>query len=179
MFFMARSVLFGILGYFVLPVLLFRHFMLAAFIAVYAGNVLIAGLLTLFALLINHEFQYWRLALALPLVPFYGFTFNWLPAAAGWIADVFLFGNVTGFAPETTLIKGGSTRIALAFRIRRFFLLLVRAIVVGDVPFGACWFGWRETPWTPSGFEGFTTKKRRSILPPRSEWFQRRGNDAP
>jgi hypothetical protein len=150
--------------------------MLAGFIAVYAGNVLIAGMLTSFALMINNEPQYWRLMLALPLVPFYGFTFNWLPATFGWISDVFLFGNVTGFAPETTLIKGGSIRIALLFRIRRFFQLLIRAAVFGDVPLGTFWFGWRETPWTPSGFEGFTTEKRRSILPPLRQWF-RRGAD--
>jgi hypothetical protein len=33
------------------------------------------------------------------------------------------------------------------------------------VPLGTFWFGWTETPWTPSGFEGWTTgKKPRSIV---------------
>jgi hypothetical protein len=95
-----------------------------------------------------------------------------VPAAVGYVHDVFLFGNVTGFAPETTLIRGGSTRIALLYRLRRAFLLMLRSVLVGDVPFGKFWFGWRETPWTSSGFEGFTSKNRqRKIIPPRSSGF--------
>jgi hypothetical protein len=178
MFFMARTVLFGIIAYFVVPLVLFRHFMFTGFFVAYAGNVAIASLLTVFALLISGEAQYWRLGLALPLTPVYGFLFNWLPATIGWISDVLLFGNVTGFAPETTLIKGGSVRIALLFRVRRFCSLLVRSIVFGDVPLGRFWWGWRETPWAPSGFEGFTTKKRRGILPPLREWSRRRTDRA-
>ena len=79
------------------------------------------------------------------------------------------FGNKTGFAPETTLVKGGSARIALLFRLRRAWLVAWRSLLHGDVPFGAFWWGWRETPWTPSGFEGWTTGKRRAILPDRAE----------
>jgi hypothetical protein len=72
------------------------------------------------------------------------------------------------------LIKGGSERIALLYRLRRAFLLALRSVLVGDVPFGKFWFGWRETRWTSSGFEGFTSKKKqRPILPPRSEWLRR------
>jgi hypothetical protein len=166
MLFMARSVLFGMIAYLALPIALVHQYLLTGFILAYACHVFVAGLLTLFALLINDELHYWRLALALPLTPVYGFWFKWLPGTLGWISDVLLFGNKTGFAPEATLIRGGSVRIALLFRVRRFFLLVVRALVFGDVPLGKFWFGWRETPWTPSGYEGFTSKKRRSILPP-------------
>jgi hypothetical protein len=99
----------------------------------------------------------------------------------GYVNDVFLFGNVTGFAPESTLIKGGSERIALLFRMRRAVLLAARSVLVGDVPLGRFWLGWRETQWTPNGFEGFTTKKKpRPILPPVSAWFRRkRATEAP
>lgn len=166
MLFMARSVLFGVVAYLAVPIALVHEYLLTGFILAYASHVFVAGLLTVFALLLNHELKYWRLLLALPLTPVYGFWFKWLPGAWGWISDVLLFGNVTGFAPEATLIKGGSVRIALLFRVRRFCLLLVRAVVHGDVPLGRFWLGWGETPWTPSGFEGFTSKKRRTILPP-------------
>ena len=164
MLLMARSVLFGLLAYLALPLALVHEYLLTGFLLAYACHVFLAGLLTVFALLLNNELKYWRLLLALPLTPLYGFWFKWLPGTWGWISDVLLFGNVTGFAPEATLIKGGSVRIALSFRIKRFCLLLVRAVLHGDVPFGKFWFGWGETPWTPSGFEGFTSKKRRSIL---------------
>jgi hypothetical protein len=83
----------------------------------------------------------------------------------GVTKDVFLFGNATKFAPEWTLMKGGCERIAILFRIRRFVALVLRSVWRGDVPFGAFWFGWTETRWTPSGFEGWTTgKSARSIL---------------
>jgi hypothetical protein len=173
MLFMARSVILGLIAYFALPFALMHQYLLIGLILAYACHVFLAGLLTLFALLINDELHYWRLCLALPLTPFYGFWFKWLPGTAGWIADILLFGNKTGFAPEATLIKGGSVRVALLFRIQRFFLLAVRAAFVGDVPLGKFWLGWRETPWTPSGFEGFTAKKRRSILPPLRRLFRR------
>jgi cellulose synthase/poly-beta-1,6-N-acetylglucosamine synthase-like glycosyltransferase len=167
MLFMARSVLFGALAYLAIPVALVHEYLLTGFILAYLTHVFISGLLTVLALLVGNELKYWRLLLAVPLTPVYGFWFKWLPGAWGWVSDVLLFGNRTGFAPEATLIKGGSVRIALLFRIRRFFLLLVRALTHGDVPLGSFWLGWGETPWTPSGYEGFTSnKKRRSILPP-------------
>ncbi|HET8937247.1 MAG TPA: hypothetical protein VFN67_27585 [Polyangiales bacterium] len=167
MLFMARSVLFGVIAYLAIPVALVHEYLLTGFILAYLTHVFISGLLTVLALLVGNELKYWRLLLAVPLTPVYGFWFKWLPGAWGWVSDVLLFGNRTGFAPEATLIKGGSVRIALLFRIRRFFSLLVRALTHGDVPLGSFWFGWGETPWTPSGYEGFTSnKKRRSILPP-------------
>jgi hypothetical protein len=108
------------------------------------------------------------------LSPLYALFFSYLPAVVGGVNDVFLFGNVTGFAPETTLIRGGSSRIALLFRLRRALSLAFRAAVRGDVVFGAFWFGWRETRWTPSGYRGWTTKKKPApIVPPVSTWFSR------
>jgi hypothetical protein len=73
---------------------------------------------------------------------------------------VLLVGNVTGFAPETTLIRGGSARIALLYRLRRALLLAVRAVRRGDVPIGKFWLGWGATRWTPSGYAGWTTGRR-------------------
>jgi hypothetical protein len=53
-------------------------------------------------------------------------------------------------------------------------LLAARSVLVGDVPFGKFWLGWRETQWTPNGYEGFTSKKKpKAILPPPSTWFRR------
>jgi hypothetical protein len=171
---MARSLLIGVVAYLILPGLFFDSRTLTLVVLAYVTQVFMAFVLTLATLVMNGELRYWRLLLALPLTPVYTLCFKWVPAAMGFIDDVFLFGNVTGFAPESTLIKGGSERIALSFRIRRAMLLAARAVLVGDVPLGKFWLGWRETQWTPNGFEGFTSKKKpRSILPPRSQWFRR------
>jgi hypothetical protein len=170
--FMARSVLMGAFVYLVVPLLFWKQSMLTGVLLAYACNVLSYGLLTSFTLLMNDELHYWRMLIAIPMSPIYVFCFNWIPGAVGATCDVLLFGNVTGFAPETTLIRGGSVRIGLLFRLRRAFLLAVRSIVIGDVPIGTFWLGWRETPWCPCGFEGFTTKKRRAIVPPVSRWFR-------
>jgi hypothetical protein len=172
--FMARSLLLGVVAYLIVPAFFWDSRMLTAILLAYFTQVLGAGMLTVMTLLINGDAHYWRLVFALPLTPVYTLCFKWVPAAIGFVHDVFLFGNVTGFAPESTLIKGGSERIALLFRVRRAMLLATRAVLVGDVPFGKFWFGWRETQWTPNGFEGFTSKKKpRAILPPRSQWFRR------
>jgi hypothetical protein len=169
---LAKSTIVGLISYIYVPFFLFRTSLPLGMLLGYLCNVASYSMLTFLALLMNNEIKYWRLALALPGSPTYVFVFNWIPAAVGAISDVVLFGNVTGFAPEWTLIKGGSKRIALLFRIRRALSLGVRSIVYGDVPLGRFWLGWRETRWTPSGFEGFTTKKRRRIVPPISEWFR-------
>jgi hypothetical protein len=171
--FMARSLLLGVAAYLIVPAFFWDSRMMTVVVLAYCTQVLVAGMLTTMTLLMNADARYWRLVFAVPLTPVYTLCFKWVPAAVGFVHDVFLFGNVTGFAPEKTLIKGGSERIALLFRARRALLLAMRAVLVGDVPFGKFWFGWRETPWTPSGFEGFTEKKKpRSILPPRSQWFR-------
>jgi hypothetical protein len=177
---MARSLLIGVVAYLILPALFFDSRTLTLVVLAYLTQVFVAGMLTSVTLTMNGEWRYWRLLLALPLTPVYTLCFKWVPAAVGFTHDVFLFGNVTGFAPESTLIKGGSERIAITFRLRRALLLAARSVLVGDVPFGKFWLGWRETPWTPSGFEGFTSKKKpRSILPPPSTWFRRRPRKAP
>ena len=172
---MARSLLLGVLVYMLLPAFFFDSHTITLLVLAYFSQVFIASVLTFVTLLMNGEWRYWRLLLALPLTPVYTLCFKWVPAAIGFVHDVFLFGNVTGFAPESTLIKGGSERIALTFRLRRAMLLAARAVLVGDVPLGQFWLGWRETAWTPNGFEGFTSKKKpKAILPPPSAWFRRK-----
>jgi len=167
---MARSFLVGILAYCYIPFFLFSEHLIVGFVLAYAVQVLVFGTITLASLLISGEMKYWRIAFALPLSPVYNFIFNWLPAAVGIACDVLLFGNRTGFSPEWTLKKGQSVRLALLFRLRRAALLAVRSILYGDVPLGAFWLGWRETPWTPSGYEGWTTgRKPVSILHRRSQ----------
>jgi hypothetical protein len=151
--------LFGGLMYLRLPMALGQTTILTAFVLGYTCQLAGYSMLTMFALLMNGELRHWRLALALPLAPFYSICFSYLPSLVGAFNDVLLFGNITGFAPETTLIRGGSVRMALSFRVRRAFLLAVRALLYGDVPLGRFWLGWGETRWTPSGFEGWTTKK--------------------
>jgi cellulose synthase/poly-beta-1,6-N-acetylglucosamine synthase-like glycosyltransferase len=172
---LARSVLVGALVYLVLPVFAFDAPLAAAIVIGYLAQVAVQSVLTFSALLMNDELKHWRIALAIPLAPFYQFLINWIPAAFGSISDVFLFGNFTGFTPEWTLKRGGSTRIALLFRLRRGLLLALRSALVGDVPLGPFWLGWRETPWTPSGYEGWTTgRKPPAILPPPGAWFRAR-----
>lgn len=166
----ARTILVGLAAYLLVPTALWQSHVGLGLLLGYAGNTALFTLMTALALLINNDFRYWRMLLGLPLAPLYQLVFNWLPGAVGVISDVLLFGNRTGFAPETTLVRGGSARVAMLFRLRRALLLAVRSVLRGDVPLGAFWFGWRETPWTPSGFEGWTSGKRRRIIPPLREW---------
>jgi hypothetical protein len=162
---LVRSILIGAFVYVYLPVFVFPTHLVAGMLLGYLCQVLLFATLTLFALLLNGELRYWRLLLGLPFSPLYTLVFNWFPGAVGAVNDVLLCGNITGFSPEWTLKRGGSVRIALFFRLRRAALVMIRSVLYGDVPLGTFWFGWRETPWTPSGFEGWTTGRRpRSIL---------------
>jgi hypothetical protein len=109
----------------------------------------------------KHGHKLLGLALAVP----YHFVFNKMTTFWGYVQDVFLFGVSTGFSPEETHIKGKAPRIALAYRCRRALYLAVRSVIHNDVPVGLWWFGWYETKWTPSGFDGWTTGKRRVMFP--------------
>jgi cellulose synthase/poly-beta-1,6-N-acetylglucosamine synthase-like glycosyltransferase len=119
------------------------------------------SLWTLLALALNGDFRRnWRLLLAIPVAPWYVLVFSFWTTVTGVFNDVFLTGNVTRFAPESTLIHGGSERLALFARLRRAVALTVRAALYGDVPFGTFWFGWDQTRWTPSEYQGWTTGQR-------------------
>jgi hypothetical protein len=83
----------------------------------------------------------------------------------GYAQDLFLFGLNTHFAPEETFIKSRLPRFALAYRVRRAILFAKRAIIHNDVALGWFWFGWHETKWTPSGYDGWTNGKPRSMYP--------------
>ncbi len=144
MFLIAKYCLLGGFMYLRLPLAFGRPMVLTAFVLGYGCQFAGYSMLTLFALVLNGEWRHWRLALALPLSPLYAICFTYGPSLVGASHDVLFFGNVTGFAPETTLIRGGSTRIALAYRLRRAFLLAVRSLIRGDVPLGRFWFGWGE-----------------------------------
>jgi hypothetical protein len=132
----------------------------------YVAQTLAYTVYSVLALALEREWRRFLPALiCLPLSPAYLIGINFFACAYGVVKDVFLNGNETNFAPEWTLEKGKTERIAILFRMRRFLLLSVRALVFGDVPFGAFWFGWARTPWTPSGYDGWTTRKKpRSIL---------------
>ncbi len=133
----------------------------------YAGQTIAYTLYTLAALALERDYRrYWRVLLCLPIASLYCITINFFGCAYGVIRDLLIFGNATNFAPEWTLMKSGCKRVALLFRVRRFMALCVRSVVYGDVPFGGFWLGWEETPFTPSGFSGWTTgKKPRAIVP--------------
>jgi hypothetical protein len=169
----ARTIFLGLFAYVAIPMLIWHMHPAGRLLLGFLGNVISFSVMTIFALLINGDVRNWRLLLSLPVAPLYQILFNWLPGTVGVLSDVFFFGNRTGFAPETTLVKGGSVRIALLFRVRRALSLAFRSVVAGDVPFGPFWFGWTENRYAPSGFEGWTTGKRRSIIPPLSRWFRR------
>jgi hypothetical protein len=100
--------------------------------------------------------------LSLPASGPFHFVFNIVTTIQGLCTDVFGFGLRTNFSPERTLKRSGLERLALGFRLRRALSLAVCSVVHGGVPFGRFWFGWHETPWTPSGFEGWDT----DVLPP-------------
>ena len=139
---------------------------LVVYVLGYLAQMIAYAIYTLFALLLEREWRrFWPVLFCLPLAPLYLIGINFFGCVYGVVNDVFLFGNPTNFAPEWTLMKGRTERIALLFRVRRFLTLCLRAVVRGDVPFGAFWFGWSESRWTPSGYEGWTTGKRRRSFP--------------
>lgn len=138
-----------------------------AFLVGYAAQTIAYTLYTVMSLALEKQYRScWRVLYCLPMASAYCIVINCMGCVYGVSRDIFFFGNATNFAPEWTLMKGGCERIAIAFRIRRLLALSVRALVYGDVPLGTFWFGWTETKWTPSGFEGWTTgKKPRHIIP--------------
>ncbi len=161
---MLKCAVFGLFAYVQAPLLMAKGgffvplaFGLAVHYAIYAVS-------TLLALAVDGGIaSKWRLVLAIPFAPLYLPVYGFWAGAAGMVKDVLLVGNCTKFAPETTLMKGGSERIALFARVRRAAVLMVRSAIYGDVPLATFWFGWGETPWTPSGFQGWTTGKRPSL----------------
>jgi hypothetical protein len=112
----------------------------------------------------------WIKLLALPLSVPYHIVFNTLTLLIGYYRDLFGFGEPTTFAPEGTLLRSNLSRFALAYRLRRALWLAARSAVRGDVPLGSFWFGWHRTPFTPSGFEGWSSGK----TPPPVYWPRRR-----
>jgi len=102
----------------------------------------------------------WKKLLGLPMAGIFHIAFNVITTVYGFGRQVFGHGYNDGFAPEATLVAGGTARIALGFRIRRFYGLAWRSVVHGDVPLGWFWLGWHRTPWTPNGYEGWTTGQR-------------------
>jgi hypothetical protein len=107
--------------------------------------------------------------MGLPLSGYYHLAFNTCTWILGTARDVFGFGQRTTFVPETTARASGLSRIALAYRIRRAFLLACRAVVFGDVPWGSFWLGWQETRWTPNGFDGLDYWRAPCADPPAEE----------
>lgn len=154
--------------YFVIPfVCLGRgHVALGMFFG-YAFHILEDMLYTAVAFSIERDYRRsWRSVMCLPLTPLYTIVSSNLACAYGVTKDLLLFGNPTKFAPESTLIAGQTTRVALLYRLQRFFSLCVRSVMYGDVPFGGFWFGWLESAWTSNGFEGWSTgNKPRAIVP--------------
>ena len=93
--------------------------------------------------------------LALPLAGLYHLVFNVFTTVTGFWRDLLGSGVNTHFAPEQTLIRAGTGRVALAYRLRRVYRLSWRALRRGDVPLGKFWFGWQRTRWTDDGYRGW------------------------
>ena len=162
-----RSWICGALLYFTIPTAVAGHApAFTLFVIGYLCHMIVAFGMTIPSLIIDGKRSSLRLLLAVPLAPVYALVFAYVTSVVGGVNDVLWRGNITGFAPEQTLIRGGSSRIALYFRVRRALSLAVRSVLIGDVPLGRFWFGWSETPWTPNGYEGWTSKRpARRIVP--------------
>jgi hypothetical protein len=146
---------------------------LLGYVLGYAGQTLSYTLYTLMALGLERERRhYWPVLLVLPFSALHSIAINFFGCVYGVSRDLLFFGNSTKFAPEWTLMKGRCERVALMFRARRFLALAVRSALYGDVPFGRFWVGWAETPWTPSGFEGWTTGKAPRPIVPRDMFLR-------
>lgn len=131
---------------------------LALTILASAGYMLVRLLGTIVALIVAEcPPADWLKLLSLPLSGPYHVVFNTFTTIIGFSRDLFGFGEPTKFSPEKTLRAGGLWRVALAYRLRRALLLACRSVAFGDVPLGWFWFGWRQTPYTPSGFDGWSS----------------------
>jgi hypothetical protein len=138
---------------------------LALFIGYLAQTLLHALLYTVLAIVMEKEWRtYWRVILSLPLSMPYGLIFGVGTCVTGLFKDIFLFGNHIKFTPEETLIKGGSQRVALLFRIKRFWAMCIRSLIKGDIPFASWWWGWKEVSeyGIKSGYDGWTSGKKNS-----------------
>ena len=140
----------------------------------FAGYYVSRLIATVVALLISDSPpSEWVKLFALPAAVPYHVIFNTITLVIGYYRDAFGFGEPTTFAPEATLLRSNLTRVAIAYRLRRALLLAARSVRFGDVPFGGFWFGWKRTPFTPSGFDGWGTGK----APPPVFWPSRRPED--
>ena len=138
-------------------------FVVLAFIGYYATRLLV----TVEGLLISDSpAREWIKLLALPFVVPYHIVFNTLTLLIGYYRDAFGFGEPTTFAPERTLLRSRLGRFAFAYRLRRALWLTARSARHGDVPLGSFWLGWHRTPFTPSGFDGWSSGK----APPPISW---------
>lgn len=108
----------------------------------------------------------WKRILGLPWAGTFHFVFNVASTIVGFVRQVFGNGYNDRFAPESSLIKGRTARVAFGYRIRRFYALCWRSLVHGDVPLGWFWFGWHETKWTHNGYAGWSTGKVPPIVKP-------------
>lgn len=165
--FIHAVVLVGLLGW---PFAKQPAMWLALLVTGYLSTLVIRGAATLLAMIQDHDvWEHRHKLLALPLAGPYHLVFNIFTTLVGFIQDLFLFGVNTHFAPEETIEASRVGRLALAYRCCRFFRLAARAIRYGDVPFGAFWFGFGATPYTRSGYAGWTNRKnwigRGGVLP--------------
>jgi hypothetical protein len=171
----------SVVYYILLPYYLYgTTFGLRAWVLGYTLQVVTCAFYTCLALLMERKRkEFWPVLFILPLAPVNN-LFNLAARLTGVTKDLLIAGNTTKFAPEWTLKKSRNARLALYYRTRRFLALCVRAVVAGDVPFGSWWFGWHETRWTPSGYDGWTTgKPQRAIVPPVNTWFRGWGRGLP
>jgi hypothetical protein len=135
------------------------------FLVALGMNLTVRAYATVIALIVDGSLRRsWRTLLAVPMSVPYHFLFNILPTIVGATHDLLLFGVNTNFSPEETYVKSRLSRVALAYRLRRAFALAWRSVIHNDVPLGAFWFGWYETKWTPNGFEGWTSGKKRVLV---------------
>ncbi len=146
---------------FLLPYLYHHSLALSVVLFLYLVGVLNSTATVLLAMFFERDFKaQWHKLLLIPLQNFYGYFFNIVPGFISNFQDLFLFGTNRRFAPEKTLIRGKTSRIALGFRFRRFVILSVRTLLGEPIPFGWFWLGWHATPWTSNGYEGWDQQKR-------------------
>lgn len=139
----------------------------AIFVLVECGYFVERTLATLLAMLADRgERGRWKKLLALPLAGSFHLLFNVATTISGFWMQVLGNGYNDRFAPEETLIRGGTSRIALWYRTKRFFGLCVRSVIHGDVPLGWFWVGWGDTPWTPNGYSGWTSGEIPPVVKP-------------
>jgi len=112
------------------------------------------------------QFTHLIITYFIPTTRFYQIIFFHFTMFVGVFQDVCWNGCNVKFYTSKTLIDSRASRIAIAYRVRRFFNCLWRSIRYGDIEFGSFWWSWQAYPKynLTNGFTGWTKDNKSDYI---------------